>query len=195
MTGRSPPARRPCSSRELLLAGMLLLLAFLFFANGLASAVRGLQLSDLVPIVLAGLAVGWLLALTRLPGTLSLLLAISTGVILVTLRIGQLEGPLLSLLREAVDLGFRVVQVGPTTQVAGLVAAWNELSSGVTSLASHLFAGVQALYRGGPSADPVFLGTIWLFASWVCLAWGSWSVRRGSVLVGLAPGALSLIHI
>jgi hypothetical protein len=84
--------------RGTLLVWGLLLLAVSALVSGLTLTVRGLDISTLAPVALAGCVFGWLLARTRINDLFGIALWLAAGLDLVFFRVGSLWQELAALI-------------------------------------------------------------------------------------------------
>ncbi len=177
-----------------LLSLTLLLLGAASVASGLAQVVREVDPWPLFLSAITAVFAGWLLARSPLPGRIAAPLAFILGAGNSLLRVGQLGGTLLELVRALPDLGAQVWR----WPVAGRpdltpVAHWlTGLAADVGLLLSLFRAWILALARGEPGYDPLAAGLAWHLMLWAVALWAAWSVRRlRRPLLAVAPaGAL-----
>jgi transglutaminase-like putative cysteine protease len=155
-----------------LLSLTLLLLAAGAVALGLATVVRDLNSSFLLPLAAGGLLLGWVLAKSPLPGWSAAVLGVLSGVVAVLVWIHVQSG-----LLAANDL-------------PGLVAKLNALLLRVRSW-------MLAVAQGETVFDPVAATLVWSWILWLASVWAGWSVRRrGQALQAVTPmGALLAIGL
>ncbi|MCQ3978107.1 MAG: hypothetical protein DPW09_32175 [Anaerolineae bacterium] len=203
MTAKVTALLSPWLDKELtvwrLLAVTLLLAALNSVALGLASVVRGLELGLLLPIAILGTLTGWTLAATSWPGWWAGAIAGSAGVVLMTVRVGRLDGSILALLGQLVGLAWQALRWpgnGPpdTTPLQSTLAG---LWLGVVTLWSRLLEWVANMAGGEPVFDPAATALAWGVALWLVAAWSGWAVRRRdqSLLAILPAGALLVISM
>ncbi|MCB0194371.1 MAG: DUF4129 domain-containing protein [Anaerolineae bacterium] len=178
------------------LAWLLLATAHISLAQTLAEAIRDLDSGLLLPMALLGLLLGWGLAVSkRLPGWLAAALLFVLGVELALLRVGRLEGSVLTLGQNLVDV---MTQVWPSPWAAwpSLVAVGQTLSNAgqtVGVVLSRLWVWVVSIITGNPAYDPVAVALVWSIMLWCVSSWAGWAVRRwGRPLTAMIPSAFFL---
>jgi len=179
--------------RQTLLSLALLLIIFASLVYGVADAVRGIERGLLWPIVWIGLLLGWVLACSRLPGWLAVIVSLAAGIVPTSLRVGRLGGTLVTLLGESARFVWRVIQGNGPPAAAPVQLAWAELGSGASVLVARLHAWLLALAKGQPLFDPVAIALLWGLALWGTVVWASWAVRRRTQPVGGVTPAVALL--
>jgi transglutaminase-like putative cysteine protease len=179
--------------RQTLLSLGLLMLLFASLVCGVADAVRGIERGLLWPLVLLGLPLGWLLASSRMRGSLVALVSLVAGVVPLVLYVGKLGGSLAALLAESANFVWQVLQQNFWPDAAPIQAAWVVLSSGVNVLAARLYTWSLNLARGQPVFDPVPITLLWGLALWATVIWAGWAVRRRAQQVWAVAPAVGLL--
>jgi transglutaminase-like putative cysteine protease len=176
--------------RQTLLPLALLLIVFGSLVYGVAGTVRGIERGLLWPLVLASLPVGWLLAYCQVRGWLAALIALIAGVVPLFLFVGQLAGPLATLLGESANVVWRVIRGSSWLGAAPIQAAWTELFNSASVLVTRLYTWTGTLARGQPAFDPLPIVLLWGLALWGTVVWAGWAVRRRvDALWAVAPAA------
>jgi transglutaminase-like putative cysteine protease len=177
-----------CAKRQGLLSGALILVILCSLAYGLADAVQGIERGLLWPVVLIGLLLGWGLACSSLSGWHSALVSLLVGAVLMLLRVGQLGGPLASLVGESPSVVAQVLQGIVPPDVTTVQSAWAELAGGGGVLVARVQSWLLNMARGQPIFDPVPTALFWGMALWATVVWASWQVwRRAQTLLAVAP--------
>ena len=183
-----------------LTALLLLLLALLSVTLGMAGVIRGFDLGLMLPAAVFGLLLGWGLAGRQpVPGWLAALITLALGSELIVVRVGQMTGTLLALLRQSAGLAWNLWRrpwaAPPEAEPALLLLTnlWADLST----VWLRLFDWAAALVFGEPTFDPVAAALVWGLALWLAAAWAGWAVRRrAQPLPGLTPaGALLAVTL
>jgi len=188
------PAGRVAGRRTLLLLA-LLLVALGSVAYGLASVIRDVEAWLLLSVAALGMLSGWALAAPRLPGWLGGTLALPLGVAVVLLRVGRLEGDLVTALLVPLRLygqTWRWLLSGVPPDWAALLLPLTELWDDVGALASHLLDWALA---GQLVFDLTATALVWSAAVWAVSFWAGWKLRRCQPLQGMAPagGLLAVV--
>jgi len=187
---------------------ILLLVALVSVAFGLADAIRGLNAGLLVPVAVFGLTIGWWLAKSPLPGWLGGLVALVLGIEVILLRVGRLAGPLARLAQSLIEGSLEVVVflvwgawgVGRTGERASdlpdgtsIMLALHELGVDAGILLVRLFDWLLARVMGQPTFDLVAAALAWGLMLWGAAAWAGWWVRRRNrPLPGMVPAGVLL---
>jgi transglutaminase-like putative cysteine protease len=179
--------------RQTLLSLALLLILFGSLVYGVSAAVRGIERGLLWPLVFLGLPLGWLLACSRVRGWLAALVSLVVGVVPLALYVGQLGGSLATLLGEAANFAWQVMQQNFGPDAAPIQAAWVELSNGASILVARLYTWLLNLVRGQPVFDPVPITLLWSMALWGTIVWAGWAVRRRAQVVWAVAPAVGLL--
>jgi transglutaminase-like putative cysteine protease len=196
---------RKTSSRDLLSLALLVLLLGCV-ALGLADAIREVNPSLMWFAGLLGLLIGWVLAMTSLRGWIALIIAPLLGLVVVFLRVGQLDAKLLTLIQSlGGPLGefFRwLTTVSSANElVQGTTLNWEpvsfileELQAGGGTLVAREQAWIAAVLAGEPTFDPAAAALIWSLAMWIVSAWAGWMARRRTrPLLSLTPAGVLLL--
>ena len=165
----------------------------------LSSLIRWLDVAFLLPLMLTGLLLSWLLAAFKpIPGWLAALVAVVFGFELVVIRVGNLEAGLLAAgLNGARLVGDLWPEWGgdwpdPSAFVSSVALVWQ----GFTILLSRMGAWLLAVVQGEAINDPVAATLVWGLLLWIVSVWAGWGVRRWQhPLAALAPagGLLAII--
>ncbi len=166
---------------SMVLRVLLLSSALSSIAIGLNSILRGLDVALVLTVTALGLLIGWLLAKSRLPGWLAGIIALGLGIVLIFLRVGQLGGKLITLLRTWAAFTWqtwnwptwrRLPDAQPALQILG------QFANDVATLAARLREWLFALANGTPAFDPVAVALLWSLILWMVAVWAAWAVRR-----------------
>ena len=168
-----------------LLSMLLLLAALASVSNGLADTIRNLESDQLLPVVLAGMLLAWILAKSPLPGWLAGMLAAILGGGAILVRVGRLSGRLITLLQSVFQLvrdGLYLNQWTPdnllTLDFVSPILILMDLGQGVNALLIRVADWASALFGGQPSFDPIATELVWSLILWFVSAWAGWFVRR-----------------
>ncbi|MBN1977519.1 MAG: transglutaminase domain-containing protein [Anaerolineae bacterium] len=196
---------RKTSSRDLLSLALLVLLLGCV-ALGLADAIREVDPSLMWFAALLGLLAGWLLAMTSLRGWIALVIAPLLGIVLVFLRVGQLDAKLLALIQALggpIEEFFRwLLTVSSVSELfQGTVLNWEtvslileELQADGSTLIARERAWIAAVLAGEPTFDPAAAALMWSLAMWIVSAWAGWMARRRTQpLLSLTPAGVLLL--
>ena len=172
----------------------LLLIVFGSLVYGVSDAVLGLDPGLLWPMVLVGLLLGWVLSCSRLPGWLVAMVGAVAGALLILLRVGQLSGPVATLMTTVGSLAWQIIQGNIPPGVMPLQAAWMDLASSVGVFVTRLYTWLLSLTRGQSLYDPLPIAFLWSVALWGTAIWACWAVRRrAQPLLGIAPATVLLV--
>jgi transglutaminase-like putative cysteine protease len=181
----------------------LVLAAFGGLALGMSKIVRGFDLELALVLVTLGIALGGLLAVSRLPGALANSIALIIGVEIILGRIGQLGRPLEGVARAVVNLVWQVVSWLLAPLADGKLRAAPDPLPSLRALAEFLSAlgtlllrtrdWVSAVASGIPAFDPVAVAITWGCVLWCVIIWAMWSIlRRGQTFEGFLPALILL---
>ncbi|MCH7664146.1 MAG: hypothetical protein IH859_09805, partial [Chloroflexi bacterium] len=150
-------ARIPSISRHTIrtLALILFIIASLSFSS--AAIVQGLEVEMVWPVGFLALALGWLLARSRMSGWLASVIGILGGFGLVFWRVGRLSGPFLKLLQVSFDYLSLAVRERAFPDSGAIQFAWQEIILGIQVLFNRLYFWVISLFGNEPSLDPIVL--------------------------------------
>jgi len=160
---------------------ILLLSALSSVALGMSSIVRGLDAELVLTVTALGILMGWVLAQSRLPGWLAGILAVALGVAVVFLRVGQLGGKLILLLRAWAELAWQIgswQRSHPWPDAQPALQALTQLANDGATLAARWYGWLATLANGTPAFDPVAVALTWSFMLWLIAVWAAWAVRR-----------------
>jgi transglutaminase-like putative cysteine protease len=187
-----------------LLSVLLLLAALAIVSNGLADLVRNLEAGQLLPVVVAGTLLAWIMAKSPLPGWLAGVLAAILGGGAILVRVGRLGGTLVTLLQSVLQLawdGLYLDQRTPDNLLAldflSPILTLIDLGQGVNTLLIRVSDWTSALFGGRPSFDPIAAELVWSLILWSVSVWAGWSVRRrDDPIAALVPaGTLLTLNI
>ncbi|MCI0477867.1 MAG: hypothetical protein L0Y55_16620, partial [Anaerolineales bacterium] len=181
----------------------LLLGAFSALALALSNLVRGFELGLALTIVTLGIAFGWLLAKSRLPGSVASIVALVIGSEIVLVRVGQLGGKLATLARASADFVWQILlwlrdarvdfQSRDLPNAQPTLNALSELIAALGTLFARTRDWLSAVASGIPAFDPVAVAITWSFIVWCCALWAAWSIqRRGKTFDALLPAIVLL---
>lgn len=186
----------------------VLLVALASTALGVVDAIQGLNAGLLLPVAVLGLTVGWLLAISPLPGWLAGLVALVLGVEFIILRVGRLGESLAALLQALLDsflqlfwfMVWRVWGIGRNEEHLSnlpdgtpILMALGDLWIDVSTLLTRLLDWSLARVMAQPAFDMAAAALTWGLMLWVAAAWAGWWVRRrGQPLPGIVPAGLLL---
>ncbi|MBM3130240.1 MAG: transglutaminase domain-containing protein [Chloroflexi bacterium] len=166
----------------------LLLGAFSTLALALSNLVRGFELGLALMIVTLGIAFGWSLAKSRLPGSVASIIALMIGSEIVLVRVGQLGGKLAMFARASADFVWQVLlwlrearvefQPRDLPNAQPTLNALRELIAALGTLFARTRDWLSAVASGIPAFDPVAVAITWSFIVWCCAVWAAWSIRR-----------------
>ena len=198
------PIRRT-NARDLLSLALLVVLLGCV-ALGLADAIREVDPSLMWVAALLGLLVGWVLAMTSLRSWIALVIALLLGIVVVFLRVGQLDAKLLTLIQALggpIGEFFRwLLTVSSTSELfQGTALNWEpvslileELRADGSILIAREQAWIAAVLVGEPTFDPAAAALMWSLAMWIVSAWAGWIARRRALpLLSLTPAGVLLL--
>jgi len=194
------------TSRRDLLSVALLVVILGGAALGLADAIREVDPSLMWIAALLGLLVGWVLAMTSLRGWIALVITPLLGLVVVFLRVGQLDAKLLTLIQALGGPMGEFFRWLPTVSSAselfqGTALNWEpvslileELQAGASTLIEREQAWIAAVLAGEPAFDPAAAALMWSLAMWIVSAWAGWMARRRTQpLLSLTPAGVLLL--
>ncbi len=184
-------------SRRTLLSLALLQLALGIVVWQLVSIVRGLDSELLLTVTALGLLVGWGLARSSLKGWPSCLVAFTLGIVAVLVRVGRLDGKMVTLLLTLADFASHVSR-WPTSgsmDVRPILQVSSELVAAIGTLGARLRDWWWALAANQSAYDPVATAIVWSLLMWGLAIWAAWAMRRrAQPLHGLLP-AIALLAV
>jgi transglutaminase-like putative cysteine protease len=174
---------------------VLIFLVFIFLTNILRDSIQGVENSLLVLMIMIGLVVGWLFAISKLQALPSALSGFVIGVLILIVRIGRLGNLLRSLFRQLLGLSSEVWQwITNTNQPANIQNIQliiSELQTRVISLGSRFITWIVNIFQGNPLYDPVAIAIIWGFLIWIIAIWTMWMIfRHQRPILGIAPALI-----
>ena len=186
-------ARIPSISRHTIrtLALILFIIASLSFSS--AAIVQGLEVEMVWPVGFLALAVGWLLARSRMSGWLVSVIGMLGGFGLVFWRVGRLSGPFVKLLQVLFDYLSLAVRERAFPDSGAIQFAWQGIILGIQVLFNRLYFWVVSMFGDDPSLDPIVLVMVWSITIWGLVMWMSWAIRRrDQPFTGAVPAFLVL---
>lgn len=177
-----------------LLSLLLLAVALGSIAYALAAMLRGAEFEVLLLMTMAGMILGWGLAVAKpVPGWLAALLAAVVGTELVLVRAGHLVRPIYTAGLSVLTL-IRQLWANPlTTNMADtqLPDHLTELGLILTALFLRLWQWLMALGTDGPTFEPVVTLIIWGLVLWAASVWAAWGIRRWQrPLLAMTPAGI-----
>ncbi len=174
----------------------LLLLMLMILASALAEQVRGLSLVWLIPFILVGLGLGWILARSRLAGWAAGISLSLTYLVFVLFWVGQLA----SLLGNLYNSLLRNIGVALTdykaSDFSSLLPILESIWLGISIPFIRIYQWGVILLKGEPAYDPLvtaMLGSALVFA---LTAWAAWAVRRkAQPLIAILPAGTLLLVV
>ena len=184
----------------------LLFAAFGAFALGLSKIVRGFDLELAWTLVTLGIALGWLLAQSRLSGSPAHLIALIIGIAIILGRVGQLGGPLIALVRAVANLVWQIVlwlrdalvesKLHEPPDAHASLRTLAEFLSDISTLLFRTRDWLSAIASGIPAFDPVAVAITWSLVVWCVVLWAVWSIlRRGRTFEAFLPAIVLLAAI
>jgi len=167
-------------SQHTFLTFSLLILALGSVAFGISYLVRGLQFDLLMLILLAALLFSWLLARTKLRGSVAGLLLIALGAPLIFIWVGDLWGPLITWLRTSNGIIWRVLfsSGGLSADTSAYWASLSEIKLRSITLLADLDLWLRSIIAGQPVYTYDAITLIWGYMIWLVSAWAGWFQRR-----------------
>jgi transglutaminase-like putative cysteine protease len=182
---------------------ILVYLIFLVLVNVLRDSVQGVENSLLMLVIAIGLILGWFLAIFKVSGWKTGLIAFFSGGFVLLIRIGRLGSLLSTLFGQILDIGSQtltwVFRQGDLPRSTTLPAGVAELGTRISTLGSRLGVWIQSLFRGRPIFDPVATAFFWGILIWMIAIWAIWlTYRSRRPLLGVLPiitlTGLSLVY-
>jgi len=182
---------------------VLVLLIFTTLANVLRDSIQGVENSLLVLMIVAGLFLGWMLAISNVVIWKTCLISFLSGGIILTIWVGRLWNLITSLFIQIIELSTQIwpwiFQDGQFPGSKTIELGIAELGSKTLTLVSRLATWIRNLLEGNPIFDPVATAYIWGFLVWLIAIWLVWlTVRTQKPLIGIIPvlalTGLSLIY-
>ncbi|GAB4547826.1 MAG: transglutaminaseTgpA domain-containing protein [Anaerolineae bacterium] len=178
-----------------------LLVALASVALGLVDSIRGLDSWLLLPVVAAGLLMGWWLARSPLPGWMAAIVALVLGFEAIFVRVARLAEPLATLLWALVDglVGLFVFLVWGAgwpehlPDATLILVAWRELWADIGIVLVRLWNWLVGWVLGQPGTDLVAVALVWSLVLGGTVTWAGWWVRRRhQALAGMVPAGVLL---
>jgi hypothetical protein len=173
----------------------LLLLALFFTAMGVIRTLSAFVDLELVLFLLVfGSIFSWGLASSQISARLGWVVISIGGFFLVCMWVGNLEGILLELLRQAPFFAREVVQWGSmdTSSFATYLSTLLQLGNDLGVLMGRLWDWSSVLLSQRRSFDPIAAALAWGWIFWLISVWAGWFLRREHApFIALLPaGAL-----
>ena len=173
---------------------VLLSLLLICVERGLIAIVGHIHTGWLTATAIYGLLAGWLLGRSRISVWGGWLIAIGAGLVWLILSIGQMSGPIDTLMSTFPPL-LRQIIFRSTPSLTPLQAAWTALTQDFQALLSRLILWIRNAGTSTLIIDPGITSLVWGLALWLVAAWAGWWVRRREALgVGLLPATTLLIY-
>ena len=177
-----------------LLRLLLLSLTLVSVESGLIAIVDQIRPNWLILTVLFGILAGWLIGRSKVHGWASGLIVIGTGLIWLTLSVGQMSIPLDGLVASFPPILKQAIFRLPP-DLEPVLGAWAMFTQSLAGLAGRFMLWIQSIGSGTPMIDPGITSLIWGLALWLVSAWAAWWIRRKEALgVGLLPATALLIY-
>ena len=172
-----------------LFAGLLLLVGSVVI--GVNSIVRGLPVTAIMLLCVAGMLAAWRLAGSRLSAYASGLILILIGLLAQALWVGGLLGPLAYSLR--LSAAALRQEIGAQGDWSAASSAWQSASAETAEFLSGLAAWTGSILAGRAAPQTVSAYFAWGLALWAAAAWAAWAVRRlKRPFTGALPAGLLL---
>jgi uncharacterized protein (DUF58 family)/transglutaminase-like putative cysteine protease len=177
-------------------------LLFVFFgmmARLISGAVRGLETDFLWSLLAGGMLAGWLVARSKLNGRWAVVLNSMLGLGLTTLSVGSLGNVVTNAVIRFAKLvpltGGWVFGDQQKPDLEPLLITLNEITSGISALASRLWTWLVTLAQGQSIFDPVSITFNWGIVIWSVTVWAMWGLfRRKKILAGFVPALLLVAY-
>ena len=180
------------------LTWLLLLIVLGSLATGLNEAIDGFDGFVMLPLLVIGLFLSWGLAKLRLPDGLAGIMALSLGLEILLIQVGQLWDELGQLPRASFALAQGLWHWSRTgvLDLSHIFSPFNQLAENITVLLLRLGQWLGALLGDTPTFDPIAATIVWGFLLWGVAVWAGWVVRRyANPVLALTPAGFLLVTI
>jgi transglutaminase-like putative cysteine protease len=187
-------ARRLFHIPEMIILLSLIALACLPIA--LSNLVRDAGLSLLLPFTLSGTLLAWLLTAQNVRKTSSLIVLLGVGPLILFMRIGQLGGSVIEILKQAALFPINWIRFQSAVDISPLLNASQGLSQQLAAVTQRLNLWFTGLTHGIQVEDPVVRTLIWSLALWLTAVWAGWQIFRNKrLLAGMLPSTIILAFV
>lgn len=174
----------------------LLILTFLSLVFGLQNILRRIDENNLAIITLTALLMGWLLGKSRVKNPYIVLIAVTTGFLLVLIHTLNLWALLILIVTESISYAWRALRTLAENSVpdpSTLALLWGDISLKVNSLLANIYRWVFDLFSGAPNYDIQVVNFLWGYVLWLAASWAAWWYRRTRrALASLLPAGILL---
>ena len=180
--------------QEMILLLSLATLACLPIA--LSNLVRDASITLLLPIMLIGVLLAWLLAGSKVQDRSAGIILLFLGPLSLFVRIGQLGGSLLGLITQVfkfISPLYNWLRYETPADASFFASSASELSLQTIALASRLAIWVNGVFNKPHVQDPVARTLIWSLGLWLVAVWAGWQIQRNKhLLLGILPSTILL---
>jgi len=190
-------------TRQTLRNWVLILVIFVNLAGILRNSIQGLENSLLMLMTMAGLVVGWVLAISPISIWKGSLAAFLLGLGILVIRVARLERLLLelfsALFRVSTATWRWIFQQDAAPELRPIQLGIAELGERIQVLGTRYLTWVGNTLQGKPYYDPTVTALFWGFLIWAIAVWAMWLIfRRQQPLLALLPllglSSLDLIY-
>jgi hypothetical protein len=183
--------------QEMILLLSLMTLGCLPIALG--ELVRDAGASLLLPFTLIGTLLTWALGALGVRKLSSRFILLFLGPLVLYIRIGQMIGALLELIRQYLLLGpaffYRLVYKTPL-DYSLLLSSINGLSQKMFGLNGRLLSWITGILRGITIEDPVVRTLLWSLTLWMIAVWAGWQIYHNKrIMAGMIPSTILLVLV
>lgn len=181
--------------RGILITWCLMLVIIVILIQGLAENVRNLDASLLWSIAIPGLLFGWVVSRWRENRIYTLAVALSSGWLVIILRVGNLASLTLHGLYALNDLVIASLRWGPGLpypNAGPFLEFLAEFTQRAGVLSIRVVHWAQIVLGRGTLSDPVAIAVSWCVAIWLLAFWTAWNFCRARAIPGLIP-AIALL--
>jgi hypothetical protein len=162
-------------------------------AFALSGAIRQIGFDMVLPILLISLVLSWLIASTKIQGSLAVPLLMIFGWAAALIQVGELSNPILALIRTLFSSLWQVLNLDPQDAIhlPNLYLAYIEVSSGVNRVIGALVEWLQSLRDGLPLINDIAVAMLWCNLLFLVASWAGWWFRRTwNPLLALLPAGI-----
>ena len=184
-------AQEHLTTRTLRNIGLVYFLIILL-GNVLRDSVQGVENSLLMLMIIIGIFLGWILAISNLKSWQTVIITLLSGGTILTIRVGRLGDLIYTLFVQIIELGIKtwrwIFQAGAIPRSKTIPLSMTELGNRIITLGSRMGIWIQSLFNGKPIVDPVATAIFWGILIWLIAFWMMWFIIRvKKPLLGIIP--------
>ena len=178
---------------------ILSLTALICLPFALSEVIRDAGMSLLLPITLFGMIFAWMLAGLGVRRSLSAFALLFLGPLALYIRIGQMWGVLIELIRQLFNFMppvFNTLVYKIPLDFSLLLLSTDELTHKIFGFNGRLWLWLIGIIRGIIIEDPVARTFMWGLALWLIAVWAGWQIYSNKkFMLGMLPSTVVLAFV